>query len=51
MNPVPRDGKIITEMVMRGNNVMLGYYKQPDASEGAFGGDWFHSVDLAVVHQ
>ncbi len=50
MEPVPRDGKTVGEIVMRGNNVMLGYYKQPDATEEAFRGGWFHSGDLAVVH-
>jgi fatty-acyl-CoA synthase len=50
MVPVPRDGKTIGEIVMRGNNVMLGYYKDEKASEKAFRGDWFHSGDLAVMH-
>ncbi len=50
MEPVPRNGQVIGEIVMRGNNVMLGYYKQPDASEEAFRGGWFHSGDLAVMH-
>lgn len=50
MEPVPHDGKTIGEIVMRGNNVMLGYYKDPEASAEAFRGGWFHSGDLAVVH-
>jgi fatty-acyl-CoA synthase len=50
MAPVPRDGKTIGEIVMRGNNVMLGYYKDPEATKKAFRGDWFHSGDLAVMH-
>lgn len=50
MAPVARDGKTIGEIVMRGNNVMLGYYKDPKATEKAFRGDWFHSGDLAVMH-
>ncbi|MEW6349359.1 MAG: acyl--CoA ligase family protein [Thermodesulfobacteriota bacterium] len=50
MQPVPRDGKTIGEIVMRGNNVMLGYYKMPEATEEAFRGGWFHSGDLAVMH-
>ena len=50
MTPVPRDGKTMGEIVMRGNNVMLGYYKDPDATAKAFEGGWFHSGDLAVVH-
>ena len=50
MKPVPRDGRTIGEIVMRGNNVMLGYYKDPEATEEAFKGGWFHSGDLAVMH-
>jgi fatty-acyl-CoA synthase len=50
MQPVPRDGQTIGEIVMRGNNVMLGYYKDPKATAEAFAGGWFHSGDLAAVH-
>ena len=50
MEPVPRDGQTIGEIVMRGNNVMLGYYKDPEATQTAFYGGWFHSGDLAVMH-
>jgi len=50
MKPVPRDGKTMGEIVMRGNNVMLGYYNDPEATETAFMGGWFHSGDLAVMH-
>jgi fatty-acyl-CoA synthase len=50
MQPVPRDGQTIGEIVMRGNNVMLGYYKDPEATNTAFIGGWFHSGDLAVMH-
>ena len=50
MEPVPRDGMTMGEIVMRGNNVMTGYYKDPEATEQAFAGGWFHSGDLAVVH-
>jgi fatty-acyl-CoA synthase len=50
MNPVPWDGETLGEIIMRGNNVMLGYYKQDEATEEAFKGGWFHSGDLAVVH-
>ena len=50
MKPVPRDGKTIGEIVMRGNNVMLGYYKDPKATAEAFAGGWFHSGDLAAIH-
>jgi len=50
MAPVPRDGQTIGEIVMRGNNVMLGYYKDPESTKTAFFGGWFHSGDLAVMH-
>jgi len=50
MVPVPWDGQTIGEIVMRGNNVMLGYYKDPEATQTAFEGGWFHSGDLAVMH-
>lgn len=51
MEPVPRDGETIGEIVMRGNNVMTGYYKDPEATAQAFEGGWFHSGDLAVMHE
>ena len=50
MNDVPRDSKTIGEVVMRGNNVMTGYYMDGKATEKAFSGGWFHSGDLAVWH-
>ena len=48
---VPWDGKTIGEIVMRGNVVMKGYLKDERATDAAFEGGWFHSGDLAVVHQ
>src|SRR5215211_81564 len=48
MRDVPRDGQTMGEVVMRGNNVMAGYFADPDATEKAFTGGWFHSGDLAV---
>ena len=50
MNDVAADGKTMGEVIMRGNNVMLGYYNNPEATEEAFRGGWFHSGDLAVMH-
>jgi fatty-acyl-CoA synthase len=50
MNDVPRDGETMGEVVMRGNNVMAGYYADPEATTHAFRGGWFHSGDLAVWH-
>ena len=48
--PVPRDGKTIGEIMLRGNSVMKGYLKNPDATAEAFRGGWFHTGDLAVWH-
>jgi fatty-acyl-CoA synthase len=50
MNDVPMDALTLGEVVMRGNNVMTGYFEQPDATAEAFRGGWFHSGDLAVWH-
>ena len=50
MHDVPKDGETMGEVVMRGNNVMKGYYRDPDATTTAFAGGWFHSGDLAVWH-
>jgi len=50
MQDVPMDGEALGEVVMRGNNVMKGYFGQPDASADAFRGGWFHSGDIAVWH-
>jgi fatty-acyl-CoA synthase len=50
MNDVPKDGSTLGEVVMRGNNVMAGYFADPEATEKAFRGGWFHSGDLAVWH-
>jgi fatty-acyl-CoA synthase len=50
MNDVPRDGATMGEVVMRGNNVMSGYFNDEAATGKAFAGGWFHSGDLAVWH-
>lgn len=50
LEPVPRDGETMGEVLFRGNVVMKGYLKNPGATEAAFGGGWFHSGDLGVVH-
>ena len=50
MNDVPADGTTMGEIVMRGNNVMKGYYQDPEGTEKAFAGGWFHSGDLGVMH-
>jgi fatty-acyl-CoA synthase len=50
MNDVPLDGQAMGEVVMRGNNVMSGYFNDEAATGQAFAGGWFHSGDLAVWH-
>jgi fatty-acyl-CoA synthase len=50
MRDVPRDGESMGEVVMRGNNVMAGYYDDPEATAHACRGGWFHSGDLGVWH-
>jgi fatty-acyl-CoA synthase len=50
MQPVPRDGATLGEVMFRGNVVMKGYLKNKSATETAFAGGWFHSGDLGVVH-
>jgi fatty-acyl-CoA synthase len=50
MTPVPADGQTMGEVMFRGNIVMKGYLKNPDATAEAFAGGWFHSGDLGVMH-
>ncbi|TLG77916.1 acyl-CoA synthetase [Methylocystis sp. B8] len=50
MQPVPRDGATMGEVMFRGNVVMKGYLKNKSATDKAFHGGWFHSGDLGVRH-
>ena len=50
MKEVPKDGKTIGEIMIRGNVVMKGYFKDKEATDKAMKGGWFHSGDLAVMH-
>jgi len=50
LRPVPRDGRTMGEIMLRGNTVMKGYLKNAGATGAAFRGGWFHTGDLAVWH-
>jgi fatty-acyl-CoA synthase len=50
MRDVPQDAETMGEVIMRGNNVMRGYFGDDMTTEKAFRGGWFHSGDLAVWH-
>jgi fatty-acyl-CoA synthase len=50
MQPVPQDGGAIGEIMMRGNTIMKGYLKNPDATATTLGAGWYLSGDLAVWH-
>ena len=49
LQPVPADGQTMGEIMFRGNIVMKGYLKNPEATAKAFAGGWFHTGDLAVM--
>ena len=48
---VPRDGKTVGEIVVRGDGVMEGYWRQPEASAEALRGGWFHTGDMATIER
>ncbi len=50
MHDIPQDAEAMGEVVMRGNNVMSGYFADEAATAKAFRGGWFHSGDLAAWH-
>ena len=50
MNQIPMDATADGEIVFKGNGVMKGYYKNPEATDEAFKGGYFHSGDIAIQH-
>ena len=50
LQPVPHDGESMGELMFRGNVVMKGYLKDPEATQAAFAGGLFHTGDLGVTH-
>ena len=50
LDPVPRDGTTLGEVMLRGNTIMKGYLRNPKATGEAFRGGWFRTGDLAVWH-
>lgn len=51
MTDVASDGQEMGEVVARGNVIMAGYYRDPEATRQAFAGGWLHTGDLAVRHR
>ena len=47
---MPADGATLGELALRGNNVMLGYYRDPETTRAAAPDGWFRTGDLAVIH-
>jgi fatty-acyl-CoA synthase len=51
MTPVPADGATMGEVMMRGNIIMKGYFKNKEATQDVFAGGWFHTGDLGVMQE
>ena len=51
LEPVPRDGKTAGELMLRGNTVMMGYFKNEAATRKALADGWFRTGDVAVLHE
>lgn len=50
-NDVEPDGRAVGEVIVRGDAVMAGYWNQPEETARAFGGEWFHTGDLATIDE
>src|SRR5208337_328462 len=50
-NDVPHDGKSVGLVVARGDGVMEGYWRQPEETNHAFRGGWFHTGDIATLDE
>lgn len=50
MESVPRDGKTMGEIMLKGSGIMMGYYKDSNATSKAFNNGWFHTGDVGVIH-
>jgi fatty-acyl-CoA synthase len=50
MGSVAHDGRTLGEVIVRGNTVMSGYFRDAEATAQAFKGGWMHTGDLGVVH-
>jgi len=48
---VPRDGKIVGEIITRSDGVMKGYWNQTEATAEALRGGWFHTGDMATIDE
>jgi fatty-acyl-CoA synthase len=51
LRDVPADGAAMGEVVLRGNTLMQGYFRDEDATGQAFRGGWFHTGDVGVQHE
>jgi acyl-CoA synthetase (AMP-forming)/AMP-acid ligase II len=49
--PVPHDGASVGEVVVRADNVMAGYWKQPEDTANVMRGGWLHTGDMATVDE
>jgi fatty-acyl-CoA synthase len=48
---VPRDSQSVGEIIARGDGIMMGYWRQPAATEEALHGGWFHTGDMATWNE